>query len=47
VTEAPIRSAQTTQASAAAASFSKLSPAERMTRVRSMMSNRNHRFGRP
>jgi probable HAF family extracellular repeat protein len=45
VTEAPVRSAQTTQASAAAASLSKLSPAERMTRVRSMMSNRNRRFG--
>jgi probable HAF family extracellular repeat protein len=39
-TEAPIRSAQTTQASAAAASFSNLSPAERMKR-------RYHRFGRP
>jgi hypothetical protein len=44
-TEALVRSAQTTQAPAAAANFSKLSPAERMTRVRSMMSNRNRRFG--
>jgi probable HAF family extracellular repeat protein len=44
VTEAPTRSAQVT-APSAASSFANLSPAERMTRFRSMMSNRNRRFG--
>jgi len=44
VTEAPIGSAQVT-APSAASSFANLSLAERMTRHRSMMSNRNRRFG--
>lgn len=47
VTEAPVRSAQTTQASAAAATNSKLSPAEMTARFRSMMARRNRRFGTP
>ena len=45
VTEAPVRSAQTTQASAAAATNAKLSPAEMTARFRSMMARRNRRFG--
>ena len=45
VTEAPVRSAQTTQASAAAATNAKLSPAEMTARLRSMMARRNRRFG--
>jgi len=44
-TEAPVRSAQTTQASAAAATNAKLSPAEMTARLRSMMARRNRRFG--
>jgi probable HAF family extracellular repeat protein len=43
-TAAQERPAQITAASAAA-SFAKLTPAERMTRFRSMMANRNRRFG--
>jgi probable HAF family extracellular repeat protein len=46
VTAAQVRSAQITQPSAAS-SFANLSPAERMTRFRSMMANRNRRFGVP
>ena len=45
VTEAPVRSAQTTQASAAAATNAKLSPAEMTARFRSMMTRRNRHFG--
>jgi probable HAF family extracellular repeat protein len=44
VTEAPIRLPQLT-APSAASSFSNLSPAERVTRFRSVMANRNRRFG--
>jgi probable HAF family extracellular repeat protein len=43
-TEAPVRSAQITTA-LAAASATKLSPAERMARFRSLMAGRNRRFG--
>jgi probable HAF family extracellular repeat protein len=43
-TAAQVRPAQITPA-AAASSFANLSPAERMTRFRSMMANRNRRFG--
>jgi probable HAF family extracellular repeat protein len=45
VTEAPLRSAQTTQASAAAATNAKLSSAEMTARLRSMTANRNRHFG--
>jgi probable HAF family extracellular repeat protein len=43
-TAAKVRPAQTAPPSAAS-SFSKLSPADRKTRFRSMMANRNRRFG--
>jgi probable HAF family extracellular repeat protein len=43
-TAAQVRPAQIT-APSAASSFANLSPAERMTRFRSMMANRNRRFG--
>ena len=45
-TAAQVRPAQIT-APSAAAGFANLSPAERMTRFRSMMANRNRRFGVP
>jgi probable HAF family extracellular repeat protein len=45
-TVAQVRPAQTAQPSAAA-SQAKLSPAEMMTRFRSLMARRNHRFGTP
>ena len=45
-TAAQVRPAQITQPSAIATE-AKLSPAERMTRFRSMMANRNRRFGMP
>jgi probable HAF family extracellular repeat protein len=45
-TEAPVRSAQNTQAPAAA-STAKLSPAQMMNRSRSLAAGRNHRFASP